>query len=174
MNAEKELREKLEEIGKNELDIRCALISLYFDFFDDDEARRFDEDEESDRKLIILTENYDQSDLIDFFHNLDVDYSDGFGGQELFGKVFFTDGSWLERGEYDGSEWWEYKKSEIPELCRTGMKKESFLSKLDALLREYFKNNPYYVNINYKTNIKRGSQTSINALVSTYQIADFD
>ena len=41
---------------------------------------------------------------------LDVNYDDGFGGAEinmhlqLIGKDF-----WLERHEYDGSEWWEYK-----------------------------------------------------------------
>ena len=24
--------------------------------------------------------------------------------------IVFEDGTWLERGEYDGSEWWEYKQ----------------------------------------------------------------
>ncbi|QNI21485.1 hypothetical protein [Salmonella phage 3sent1] len=38
----------------------------------------------------------------------------------LYGNVWFTDGTWLERGEYDGSEWWEYKATPaIPEECRT-------------------------------------------------------
>ena len=41
---------------------------------------------------------------------LDFDYDDGYGGQELFGYIWYTDGTWSERGEYDGSEWWEYKK----------------------------------------------------------------
>jgi len=40
---------------------------------------------------------------------LDREYDDGFGGQELDGTIVFKDGTWLERGEYDGSEWWEYK-----------------------------------------------------------------
>lgn len=35
-------------------------------------------------------------------------YDDGYGGQELFGDVVFKDGTWLSRGEYDGSEWWHY------------------------------------------------------------------
>ena len=39
----------------------------------------------------------------------DVEYDDGWGTQELDGIVVFTDCSWLERGEYDGSEWWEYR-----------------------------------------------------------------
>jgi len=38
-------------------------------------------------------------------------YGNGYGRQELFGIVVFKDSSWLERGEYDGAEWWEYKKT---------------------------------------------------------------
>lgn len=40
-------------------------------------------------------------------------YDDGFGGQEVAVDlvVAFGDGSWIERHEYDGSEWWEYKKT---------------------------------------------------------------
>lgn len=39
-------------------------------------------------------------------------YDSGYGGAEIAGDlvVVFTDGSWLERGEYDGSEWWDFKK----------------------------------------------------------------
>jgi hypothetical protein len=42
---------------------------------------------------------------------LNVDYDAGYGGQEIATDlvVVFADGSWLERGEYDGSEWWVYK-----------------------------------------------------------------
>lgn len=41
-------------------------------------------------------------------------YDSGFGGQYLFGWIVFKDDTWLERNEYDGSEWWEYK--EMPTL----------------------------------------------------------
>jgi hypothetical protein len=43
---------------------------------------------------------------------LDINYDSGFGGAEIADDlvVVFTDGSWLERGEYDGSEWWEFKQ----------------------------------------------------------------
>ena len=41
---------------------------------------------------------------------LDFDYDNGYGWQELFGYIWYTDGTWSERGEYDGSEWWEDKK----------------------------------------------------------------
>ena len=54
-------------------------------------------------------------DIKDF---LNVDYDSGYGGQEiacdllLVGKDF-----WLERHEYDGSEWWEFKRfPNMPEM----------------------------------------------------------
>ena len=39
-----------------------------------------------------------------------IEYDAGFGGREIVGglKVVGYDW-WLERGEYDGSEWWEFK-----------------------------------------------------------------
>lgn len=41
-------------------------------------------------------------------------YDSWYGGQELFWEIVFNDGTWLERWEYDGSEWREYKKT--PEI----------------------------------------------------------
>lgn len=40
----------------------------------------------------------------------DVNYDSGYGGNEILGtlKIVGCDW-WLERGEYDGSEWWEFK-----------------------------------------------------------------
>jgi len=38
----------------------------------------------------------------------DIEYNDSYGTQHLEGLVIFNDASWLQRGEYDGSEWWEY------------------------------------------------------------------
>jgi hypothetical protein len=42
----------------------------------------------------------------------DFDYDNGWGCAEIPEElvVVFTDRTWLERGEYDGSEWWEYKR----------------------------------------------------------------
>lgn len=69
---------------------------------------------------------------------LDFDYDNGYGGQEVFedlvlvGKDF-----WLERHEYDGSEWWEYK--ELPmkperavELGLKNMKVEDDIDRISA------------------------------------------
>jgi len=46
----------------------------------------------------------------DFKKLADIDYDPGYGGNEirLSLKVVGQDW-WLERGEYDGSEWWEFK-----------------------------------------------------------------
>ena len=40
-------------------------------------------------------------------------YDDEFGGVEIpiNVMVIFKDNSWIERHEYDGSEWWEYKET---------------------------------------------------------------
>lgn len=39
----------------------------------------------------------------------DIEYNNGFGGQEIVNDlVVALRSSWLERGEYDGSEWWDY------------------------------------------------------------------
>lgn len=51
-------------------------------------------------------------DIENFFYAADkYVYDDGYGRPEVPAdiKIVFTDGSWLERAEYDGSEWWEYK-----------------------------------------------------------------
>jgi hypothetical protein len=46
---------------------------------------------------------------------LDFEYDHGFGGQELFGVIWYTNGNWSNRSEYDGSEWWTYNRCpEIP------------------------------------------------------------
>lgn len=38
------------------------------------------------------------------------DYDDGFGAQHVATDlVLVGDNWWIERAEYDGSEWWEYK-----------------------------------------------------------------
>ena len=50
----------------------------------------------------------------DFIKLSNVEYDSGFGAPEVAEDlVVVGDGFWLERHEYDGSEWWEYKS--IPE-----------------------------------------------------------
>ena len=45
------------------------------------------------------------------FKNIaDFEYDDGYGGQEIAMDliIYFKDKTYMKRGEYDGSEWWEY------------------------------------------------------------------
>ena len=64
---------------------------------------------------VVYEENYDQKTTIEgtlesVLERLDFDYDNGYGGQELFGIIWYEDGTWSDRREYDGSEWWEHHK----------------------------------------------------------------
>ena len=59
-------------------------------------------------KIIILKVEHSKEDYEKFLKELDFNYDGGYGCQELFGTVWFKDSTWAGRGEYDGSEWWEY------------------------------------------------------------------
>lgn len=92
MNALKELLRIV-----NATEIKCAEISC-------------------NDKSIELKAGHTFSELTVFLESLDFEYDDGYGGQELYGLVWLDDGTWLSRGEYDGSEWWErHVLPEIPE-----------------------------------------------------------
>ena len=54
-----------------------------------------------------------------FTQMANIEYDSGYGGQEVADDlvVVFTDGSWLERSEYDGAEGWRF--------CRTPVMKDS-------------------------------------------------
>ena len=44
-------------------------------------------------------------------------YNNGYGGVEIANDlVVVGNGWWLERGEYDGSEWWEFKTMPFKDL----------------------------------------------------------
>lgn len=57
----------------------------------------------------ILKPNYSQEDFDNFCKELDFEYDDGYGSQELFGIILFED-SYSDRYEYDGSEYWNNHK----------------------------------------------------------------
>jgi hypothetical protein len=80
----------------------------------------------------ILTTGWDEADFAAFLESLDFEYDDGYGTQELFGNIWYEDGSWSEREEYDGSECWVYKSSPpIPaKLIRKDKEREAKLNEL--------------------------------------------
>lgn len=66
---------------------------------------------EDRNKSALLKIGFSKEDFNLFLESLNYDYDDGYGGQEVFGNIWYKDGTWSERGEYDGSEWWEYKSA---------------------------------------------------------------
>lgn len=59
-------------------------------------------------KTMLLPKGHTAEQLEAFIDSLDFDYDNGYGMQELYGTVWLSDGSWLTRCEYDGSEWWKH------------------------------------------------------------------
>lgn len=110
MNLKNETFRILEKNDKDFTYIKWAV--LFIDFGDS-------------YKDIILPPNYTKEDLNKFINDIDFDYDDGFGGQEVFGKIMLVTDSWLERGEYDGSEWWEYKRVVTFETALYDLRKET-------------------------------------------------
>ena len=64
-------------------------------------------------KKISLRRDYREDDWEAFLQALDFMYDDGYGGQVLFGTIWFTNGTWADRAEYDGSEWWVIRQIPI-------------------------------------------------------------
>lgn len=48
---------------------------------------------------------------------LDFQYDNGFGYQEVYGTIWYEDGTtWSERESYDGREWWVHRvRPELPD-----------------------------------------------------------
>lgn len=57
---------------------------------------------------IYLYGDYTFQDYEDFLTKLDFEYDNGHGYQQIFGNVWYTDGTWSTREEYDGKEWWKH------------------------------------------------------------------
>jgi hypothetical protein len=89
----------------NGLDILCAVIRKENDYLDN-----------SKRAVANLPVGFTKNELSLFLLAIDYPYDDDYGVQEVFGTIWYKDGTWSERGEYDGSEWWEHRSCpEIPE-----------------------------------------------------------
>ena len=97
MNARKEFLDFVAETGAQ---VKCASIEYQGG---------------SKNKCYLLKVGYSDTEYEAFLSSLAFYYDDGYGGQQLYGVIWFTDGTWAERGEHDGSEWWEHiKRPAIP------------------------------------------------------------
>ena len=66
-----------------------------------------------------LRRGYTSAEYDAFLQKLDFVYDADYGGQELFGTIWYTDGTWSSRYEYDGREEWVHQKyPEIPECLK--------------------------------------------------------
>jgi len=74
---------------------------------------------EEDKKpwCYTLKKGYSEEDYQKFLKEIDFNYNNGFGGQKVDGTIWLEGGQWFDRGEYDGSEWWQlHSYPEIPQL----------------------------------------------------------
>lgn len=101
-------------------DIKCATIDLVITNWESKDCGSY---EEEDHISVNLPVGYTQEEYDNFMKKLDVEYNAGYGMQELFGTIWLKDGTWFDRGEYDGSEWWIYQQCpEIPDHLEQPLK----------------------------------------------------
>lgn len=97
-NAKQEFIEHIEH-----RQVKCAIIESRIDY--------------GPKNTYTLRSNHTPAEYDAFLQSLDFDYDAGYGGQELHGIIWYMDGTWSERDEYDGSEWWEHR--EVPSIPET-------------------------------------------------------
>ena len=103
MNAKEELLRELKIVGKTEADIKRIAIKFKVTF--------------RINPITNSIEDYNEpTKIITSINELDFNYHDEYGIQEIYGYILLKDQSWFERHEYDGSEWWEYKKAPTDEF----------------------------------------------------------
>jgi hypothetical protein len=90
MNAKEEFLKRI--IG---FKVICATVDLH-DCRNDD-----------NKVTVDLKPKYTEDEYQKFINRLDFNYDNGYGDQNLFGTIWCEDGVWMDRGEYDGSEWWD-------------------------------------------------------------------
>lgn len=101
MNAKEEFLEHIKE-----REVLCAEIVL-------------DAPYEDNPLKVILKIGYSPYDFEKFLKQLDFNYDSWQGNQELYGVIWYIEGSWSERDQCDGYEWWEYRSlPEIPEYMK--------------------------------------------------------
>ena len=122
MNAKEEFLNEIKSVNSK---VHCAIIE-YNPYHNETETGK------GTNGTRLLTTGWDDHDLEEFLNSLDFEYDDGYGTQELFGNIWYEDGTWSDRDEYDGSENWRYNRSpEIPEvLIRKDKERDNKLKEL--------------------------------------------
>lgn len=105
MNAKKEFISHLEEIQESNKEVKVTSAIIV-----DASDPRYVGREHPLGVNIVLHPNYSDSEYNNFLEALIFEYHSGYGTQELYGYIWYNNGTWSERHEYDGSECWVYKK----------------------------------------------------------------
>ena len=101
---------KLEFPGKFG-EVLCAYIDYSSSEYDLPDIERVKLNKELYLKKHHTKEEFDQ-----FLNKLDFEYDSGYGSQELHGIIWYTDGTYCDRYEYDGSESWSHHRCpDIPD-----------------------------------------------------------
>lgn len=108
MNLLEETLNKIKAVGKNLEDVAFVNMNkLVFDEYDG----TVDIYETVDSPLTTITFNRFTQIATEYYYN----YDNGYGGAEVPETyIVFNDNTWLSRGEYDGSEWWNYNECPKP------------------------------------------------------------
>ena len=105
-NVLRELTQVLKEYDMEMSDVKCFEIVYDQQFGYDENAEIF--------TMYAYDTNHPKPALYDEHLEATIqdmnncNYDEGYGAQKLFGTVWLKNGDWMTRGEYDGSEWWEY------------------------------------------------------------------
>ena len=115
MNARQEFIEHvnrvLDYIGRGKHDVKCASVSYEEPYSD----KVYDE-----VYIASLPVDWTEDEFDLFLNKLNFNYFEGYGCQEVYGIIWYTDGSWSVREEYDGSEWWLHNF--LPEIPKRLLK----------------------------------------------------
>lgn len=88
INAKQEFIEHIKQHCLGGRTVRCAKIQFEYNYDDDDKPI-----------MHVLPVGYTPEDLVLFLAEIDRNYNNGWGGQELYGTIWYTDGkTWSERG----------------------------------------------------------------------------
>lgn len=122
ITASNELLGALTENGYTTLQVKCAVIgrassSRISQASVDDILVNSPSHRQPDGEIVfsfdrvaVLKQNWNNDEWLKFLTSLNFNYDNGYVRQEVFGVVWLTDGTWLERYEYDGAEEWALKK----------------------------------------------------------------
>jgi hypothetical protein len=97
-------------------------------------AAKITYDTHHENREFILYKGYTNEELQRFLNNLDFRYDNGYGTQYIYGSIWYEDGTWSKRHEYDGSECWEHVT--CPPIPKKELTAEEYKEAIKTFLKE--------------------------------------